>query len=152
MVATANVNKFNANNLVTMYDHDPANSTVATDVAWVDMRDFEGIMINVFASDLTGNGITVFQIIGNAQSDGGGTDSDPIISHAVSSAPDAVGDWLTLECSAEMIRELKTSSTGRLRYVTAKLTADNTADEAVVVYTRYGAKFPRDGLTADTVA
>lgn len=152
MVATANVNKFNANNLVTMYDHDPANSTVATDVAWVDMRDFEGIVINVFASTLSGNGITVFQIIGNSQSNGGGSDSASIISHAVGSPPVAVGDWLTLECSAEMIRELETGLTGELRYVTALLTANNSADEAVVVYTRYGAKFPRDGLTADVVA
>lgn len=152
MVATANVNKFNANNLVTMYDHDPANSTVATDVAWVDMKDFEGIMIAVFASTLSGNGITVFQIIGNSQSNGSGTDSASIISHGVSSPPVAVGDWLTLECSAEMIRELETNSTGQLRYVTALLTANNSADEAVVVYTRYGAKFPRDGLTVDVVA
>ena len=143
--------KMAANLKVNHYDHDPANSTVATDVGWVDMRDFENIMMTTFASALTGVGVTVFQIVANSESNGSGTDAI-IKAHAVGSAPDAVGDWLVLECTAKELAQESTSTTGELRYVSAKLTCANTADEQVVTYIRGGAKRPADGLTVDTVA
>lgn len=143
--------KLTANLKVNHYDHDPANSTVATDVGWVDMRDYETIMITTFASALTGLGVTAFTIQGNSESDGTGTDAE-IKAHAVGSAPDAVGDWLVLECTAKELAQESTSTTGALRYVSAKLTCANAADEQVVTYIRGGAKRAADGLTADTVA
>lgn len=151
MVTTFTSEKFSANNKITMFDHDPANSTVATDVGWVDMRDYDGISMTVFATVFGGNGITVFQIVASSSSSGAGTDGT-VVSHAVGDAPDAQGDWLYLECTAEQIRAQETDSTGELRYVSAKLTAENTADEAVVTYLQWGAKHPQTGLTADVVA
>lgn len=136
---------------VTMYDHDPADSTVATDVAWVDMRDYTHFMAITFASALTGNGVIAFKILANSQADGSGTDAE-IKVHAVGSAPDAVGDYLVLECSAEEIAAASTSTTGQLRYVSANLDCHNAADESVVVYIRSGARFANEDLTADTVA
>jgi len=134
-----------------MYDHDPADSTVATDVAWVDMRDYEHFLCMAFASALTGAGVTAFSIVGNTSSTGAGTDR-VIVSHAVGSAPDAVGDFLHLECSAEQIASVGEANSEDLRYVSAKLTCANAADEAVVYYERALPRFPKANLTADHVA
>lgn len=141
-----------SNHKLYAYDHDPANSTVATDIAWVDMRDFENFAVLLFTSLLGGNGPTVFTIIANAESDGGGTDV-VIKSHAVGSAPDAVGDFLVLECTAkEIAQEAADAGVANVRYVSAKVTCHHTGDEAVVVYMRSGAKRAYDGLTADYVS
>lgn len=142
---------FTARNAVTVYDHDPADSTVATDVAWVDMRDYEEITVIAFASALTGSGVTAFKLLGNSAADGSGTDAE-IKVHAVGSAPDAVGDYLVLSCTAEELKQASTSTTGAIRYVSANLDCNNAADENVVIYIRSKPRFPRTGLTADTVA
>lgn len=143
--------KLFSNLKITMYDHDPADSTVATDVEWVDMRDYENFAVLTFASTLTGAGVTAFSILANSKSDGSGTDVT-IKTHAVGSAPDAVGDYLVLECTAEEIAQEGADNSEELRYVSANLTCANAADENVVVYVRGGAKRACDGLTADTVA
>lgn len=142
---------FLSRNKVTMYDHDPADSTVATDVAWVDMRDFTNFVAIAFASALTGTGVIAFKILGNSQADGSGTDV-VIKTHALGSAPDAVGDYVMLECTAEEIAAASTTASGKLRYVSANLDCNNAADENVVVYIRSGARFPTKDLSADTVA
>lgn len=149
MASVQSVAKFTANNAVTMYDHDP-NSTSATFVGWADLRDYESFLVAAFASALTGNGVTAFSIYAApAASD---TNAQLIVSHAVGSAPDAVGDYLVLECTAEQIATVAASSGYALRYVSAKLTLQNAADENVVVYIRSGAKFPHASLTANVVA
>lgn len=152
MAATTTSEKFVANNQQTMYNHVPA-TTAATDVAWVDMRDYDGITVMAMASTLSGNGVTAFTINANAESDGGGTDA-VVVEHGVASAPVAEGDQLVLECTAEQIREVEIlATTGQLRYVTAILTmGNNSSDEAAVTYTRWGPKHPQTGLTSDTVA
>lgn len=134
-----------------MYDHDPADSTVATDVAWVDLRDYENFLVMVMASALTGLGVTAFKILANAASDGSGTDYE-IKAHAVGSAPDAVGDFLVLECSAEEIAQIGAAAGVNLRYVSANLTCANAADEAVVYYERANPRFAYADLTADHVS
>lgn len=144
--------KLGSNMAVKMYDHDPADSTVATDVDWVDMRDFENFMVKTMASALTGVGVNAFTILANAESDGSGTDIT-VKTHAVGSAPDAVGDQLVLECTAEEIaQEAADAGVANARYVSASLTCANAADENVVVYIRAGCKRAYDGLTADIVA
>lgn len=141
---------FLSNNKVTQYDHDPG-STAAVDIAWVDMKDYSEITISTFASALTGAGCNAFTILANSESNGSGTDAT-VATHAIGSAPDAVGDYLFLSVSAEMIRAVETSSTGQLRYVSASITCANAADEQVVTYIRSEPRFAKDGLTADVVA
>jgi len=145
-VATTATEKIGSTQAVTMYDHDP-DGTAATDVGWVDLRDYESFMVLAFASTLTGAGATAFMILANSESDGSGTDVE-IKAHAVGSAPNAVGDYLVLECTAEEIADAGTS----LRYVSASLTMANSADENVVVYIRANSRHPRTGLTSDTVS
>ena len=126
------------------------NASTAKDMGWVDMRDYDAILITVHAAALTGNGVTVFSIIANADSAGGDTDAT-IKTHAVASAPDAAGDYLVLEASAAEIQGASTSTTGALRYVSAAVTAANAADNIAVTYVRK-AKHSKLNLTADSVA
>src|SRR5712691_755264 len=84
------------------YDFDP-NATSATDVGWVDMRDYTHFGVSLFRS-VGSNTVTSFAILANSASDGSGTDVT-IKSHAIGSAPDAVGDQIFLECTAEEIMQ-----------------------------------------------
>lgn len=143
--------KFVCNNAVAMYDHDP-DTTNATTVGWIDMRDFGEFTVIAMASTLTGAGCDAFSIVADAESDGSGTNVT-IVSHAVGSAPDAVGDYLVLSCTAEQIvQEGEDGSQQALRYVSAVLDMANTADENVVTYIRSKPRFAYDALTADSVA
>lgn len=122
------------------------DATTPKDIAWVDMRDYDSILVTVLAAALTGAGVTVFKILANSASDGSGTDVE-IKAHAVGSAPDAAGDYLVLEATAE---EIGTAGAG-LRYVTANIDAANAADQIAVTYIRRSNR-PQAGLTADVVA
>ena len=131
---------------VTHYDQDGATATNAADVGWVDMKDYDKILVTAFASALTGAGVTAFSILGNTASDGSGSDVT-VVSHAVGSAPDAVADYLVLECNkSEIVAAGET-----LRYVSANVTMANAADENVVTYIRE-AKTAKADNTADVVA
>lgn len=133
---------------VTQYDHDP-DGTGAVDVAWVDMRDYNAILIAFFrtvgTSDLT------FTVLANSASDGSGTDVT-VKTKTISSQPDAVGDYVFEEVTAEEIAQSATDAgeTG-VRYVSANLTLATGTDEGVVTYIRRGIRNYRD-QTADTVA
>jgi hypothetical protein len=123
------------------------DASTAKDIGWVDMRDYGRIMITALAAALTGTGITAFKILANSKSDGSGTDVE-VKAHAVGSAPDAAGDYLVLECSAEEIRSLGAD----LRYVSANIDANNAGDNIAVTYIRAEPRFAQAGLTADHVA
>ena len=143
--------KFFANNKVQMFDHDP-DTTNSTAVEWVDMRDYGEFSVIDMASALTGVGTDAFSIVADAESDGSGTNVT-VVSHAIASAPDAVGDYLVLTVTAEQIvQEGEDNSQTGLRYVSAVIDKANTADESVVTYIRSKPRFAASGLTADTVS
>lgn len=151
MASALSTEKLTAQLACYAFEHDPADSTVATEIGWVDMRDFQHFLALAMSCNLTGTGITAFSIVANAESDGSGTDVI-VKTHAVGTAPDAGGDFLVLECTAEEIAQLAEENSVALRYVTAKVTCNNAADEAAVFYVRGGAKHARSGLTADYTA
>ena len=150
MASSVSTDKLFTTHAIASYDFDP-NSTAATDVAWVDLRDYSNFAVIVMSSALTGNGPAAFKILANPNSDGSGTDVE-VKAHAVGSAPDAVGDYLVLECTAEEIAELASDNSSALRYVSANIAMANAADEAVVTYIRTGARFQYDGMTADYIS
>jgi hypothetical protein len=150
MASSVSTDKLFTTHAIASYDFDP-NSTAATDVAWVDLRDYSNFAVIVMSSALTGNGPAAFKILANPNSDGSGTDVE-VKAHAVGSKPDAVGDYLVLECTAEEIAELASDNSSALRYVSANIAMANAADEAVVTYIRTGARFQYDGMTADYVS
>lgn len=135
-------------NAIRLYDFDP-DATSVTEIAWVDMRDFERFMCTFFRT--IGTAAVTFKIMANSDSAGGNTDVD-IVAHAVGDEPNAVADQIHLECSAEQLGSLSTAATGELRYVTAVVSVATGTDEGAILYLRERARFERDGLTADIVA
>jgi len=131
---------------VTQYDFDP-DSTSATDVAWVDMRDFGKFAFSFFRT--VGTSDVTVQILANSESDGSG--SDVVVKTWTNSAfgdPDAVGDYAFGECSSEELASLGST----LRYVTVNLAFGTGTDEAVVTYIRTDPRWAYDGLTANSIA
>lgn len=147
MASSQSSDKLLSNLKVTHYDFDP-DATTATEIEWVDMRDFENIAVSFFRT--VGTGTLSMTIVANSASDGGGTDvtikADPAL------APDAVGDYIFLECTAEEIAHLAEAAGVEARYVTAVCTFGTGTDEGVVTYIRGGAKRAYDGLTANSIA
>lgn len=143
-VATAS-DKISSNLQVTSYDFDP-NDTAVTEIAWVDMRDSSGIMIQFIRT--IGTGAVTFDLLANTESDGSGTDT-VIKTHAVDSEPNAVGDYIFLEATAD---EIGAGGTGAARYVTARVSVATGTDEGVVSYIRTAGRVHKEGLTADLIA
>ena len=127
-----------------------ADHSSATDVAWVDMRDSLEIVMSTTAVALTGVGVTAFTIVANTNSAGTG-DEEILKTHAVGSAPDALGDTLYLSITAPEIAAASGEDGVKYRYVSAKITAANSSDDTLVIYRRVS-KDPEDGKTADSVA
>lgn len=131
---------------VTHYDFDP-DGTDPVYVAWVDMRDFGTFMASLFHSVGTGN-IDTFKIYASESPTGAGT---PVLVKSATVDPDAVGDYVFLECTAAEIAHLDTANVG-LRYVALAVELASGTDECVITYIRGNPRFPREGLTSDVVA
>lgn len=131
---------------VTHYDFDP-DVTTAVDVAWVDIQDADRILMSFFrtigTSDLT------VQVLGNSASNGSGTD---VVLDTKTNAqfgdPDAVGDYVFYEISADQIVALSESG---CRYVSLNLAFGTGTDEGVVTYIRE-MKTRKASNTANAVA
>lgn len=140
MATITDAQKWLSDNLVTVYDHDP-DGTDATDVGWVDCRDYKTFVVILIRT--IGTGATDgFRILANPESDGSGTDV-VIKTHAVGDEPDAIPDFLVLECDHTEL--------GGARYVSASVETAVDTDEFIVVYVRSNGTSKLD-LTADTVA
>ena len=127
---------------VLQYDFDP-DATSATDIAWVDMKDYSSIMIGFFRT--VGTSALTFKILTNTASDGSGTDVT-IKTVSPAAAPDAVGDQVWYEIDTEDILEA-----GGSRYVSANLAVATGTDEGVVTYILKG-RHKQEDLTGDVVA
>lgn len=136
---------------ITHYDFDP-DGTSATDVAWVDMRDFENFAFS-FLRTIGTSDVTV-TILANAASDGSGTDvTVKSWTNATFGDPDAAFDYAFGECTAEEIaQEAADAGVDNARYVSVNLTFATGTDEAVVTYIRGGCKRCYDGLTSNSIA
>lgn len=144
MASAQNSNHLKSTLAVKSFDFDP-NVTTAVDVGWVDLSGFTAFLVCLFHSVGTGL-VTSFIIQASAAADG----SNPVTvkAHALGTAPDAVGDQVFLECSAEEIAGLGT----HLRYVNANIALATGTDECVVTYVRESSRFSYDGLTADIIS
>lgn len=132
-----------------MYSVDPADLTVPTDVAWVDMNDYDSILVGVMAAKLTGTGLVAsgFKLLGNSAANGSGSDVT-LKTHAIGTAADADGDTVWLEITKQEIVAL---SENGARYVSANVDCANAADELAVTYIRR-AKTQKAGNTADYIS
>ena len=139
--------KLLANLAITHYDFDPG-ATTATDIGWVDMRDFDNFACSFFRT--VGTAATTFKIIGNSASNGSGTDVT-IKTHSIGSEPDATGDYIFLECTGAEIAQEGSDAGETVRYLSASVSVATNSDEGVVTYVRGGGR-AYDGLSSDTVA
>lgn len=157
MASSLSTEKLFSELLIQPWDHDPdsTNATIVTPDAGttkrvVDMRDYLHFGVVAMTSRLTGSGITKLEIIACDSSDG--TGNVTVVKDSGTVAADAVGDYVALECSAEEIKQLSEAAGATLRYVAARLTMQNAADEAVVTYVRGCSRWERSGLTATTIS
>ena len=125
------------------YDFDPGGTSLV-DVKWIDIEDpcFTHFAMGFIRT--IGTSATVFKIIGNTVGDGSGTDI-VLATHAVGSEPDAVGDNLWLEASADM------AAGDSIKAISAQVSVATGTDEAVVVYV-FRSQQPKTGRTADIIA
>jgi len=151
--------KLFGNTKILMFDHDPGGTSATvvtpdggTTKQFVDMQEFEGFAVAAMPSTLTGAGITLLEIVGNTLLDGSGTTVQITTSGAV--VGDAVGDLIVQECSVDMLKKegLDQGTPVDLRFAGGRLTMANAADEAVVTYIQYGARYPQKDLTANVIA
>lgn len=154
MVSIQDSQKFRFDNKMELWDHDPA-STAATVVTpdggttqrWFKMSDFGGFTVAAMASTLTGAGITKLEIV--AADDALGTNLT-VIKDSGTVAVAAVGDWVIEECQAEEVAQESATAGVNLKYVAGRITMANAADEAVVTYVGFEARFEQDNLTPKT--
>jgi len=149
MASAQSVEHLTARHKITLYDFDP-DATSLTDIAWVDMRDFEHFLVGFFRT--VGTSALVFNIIANSASDGSGTDITIATKTLTSVQPDAVGDYTFLEVTSQQIAEVAAANPGSARYVTANMSLATNTDEGVVLYVRSKPRFAYTGLTADSIA
>jgi hypothetical protein len=143
MASAVETNKLRSTLSQRTYLHDPADATVATKIAWVDLGMFENFMATVM---VIAGAIVTFKLFASAAEDG----SNPVEVkvHATPTTADAAGDVLVLECSAE---ELPALGAG-LRYVSAEVDMGTNTNTAAVTYTRANPRFATGGLTADVIS
>lgn len=141
---------------VANYDHDPDGTSAAvvtpdagTTERWVDMQNYTKFGVVAMSSTLTGAGITKLEIV--AADDTSGTNIT-VVTDSGTVAADAVGDYVVEQCNSDQISQLSAASGYDLRYVAARLTVANAADEAVVTYIRGGALHSQQDMTADTIS
>jgi hypothetical protein len=157
MASPQDSKKFVLKNSVQHWDHDPDGTCAVavtpdagTTERWVDMRDFEEFYVSAMSTALTGNGISLLEIVASDSSDGSTNVTQIKTSGAV--VCDAVGDWVQESCTAEEIAQESSDQgvgTPGLRYVAGRITVANSADEAAVTYVRC-ANRAYDDLTPET--
>ena len=137
-------NKTLTQNAITFYDFDP-NATTATDVAWVDMRDYTGLTVMYYKTVGTG---TLTSLIVQTSATDDGANPSTVATKTISDDPNAVGDYVFFEIDSADIAQALDGG----RYVSATIALATSTDEAIVTYIRTGARFASDGESADTVA
>jgi hypothetical protein len=125
-------------------------TTNATAVEWIDMLGYGTVNFQAVLFTKVGLGITAMAIHGSAASNG--ATPTVIKSHAVGSAPDALGDYLNLEVSQADIANVSGQAELSLRYIALVLTLANAGDKVSVATTRINCENEADGLTADYVS
>lgn len=149
MASPVVIDKIAANLAVTSYVHAPGVTT-PVDVAWVDMQMFEHFLAEYVRTVGTGD-LDQFNIIANNDAAGGGTDV-VIVSKTFAGQPDAPGNYVFLECTAQQIAaEGAKVGIEDLRYVTAQIELAVGTDDGVVNYIRQPGRFHHQGLSQDSV-
>lgn len=120
---------------------DPSNS--AAGIALGTYRKF----LAQYRTSVGTGGITVFTMGG--ATDSAGTGYVAAVAHALGSNPDAVGDWVTIECTDEQIREVLPTATHVCVVANLVTGTDEGAVTFIMADPLYG---PTAGLTGDRIS
>lgn len=123
----------------------PAN-TNPVEVKWVDLQDFDGLMVGVLRT--AGAGDLTISIKGSSKADG--SDSQTIVSKVFDAGqPYSINDLVFLEMSQNDVLKI-----GEVyRYFSAVISSsDGAGDECAVFYLKGKPLHMREGLTSDIVA
>lgn len=156
MASTQASKKIFANQVIQMWDHDPAVNTAVivspdggTTIRTVDMRDCNQFAVIAMTTILGGAGINLLEIIASETVN---MASAVVVKTSGAVVADAMGDYVVEECTAAEVGALGTANSKDLRFVAGRITTDNAGDEAVVTYVQNRVRFAQDGLTVDTIA
>jgi len=133
---------------VLQYDFDP-DATTATDIGWVDMRDYHNILVTFFRTVGTSN--LTLTILANTASDGSGDEATIVSKTFTAGQPNAVGDYVFLEALASQVAQQGSEDGKAYRYVSANCTFATGTDEGVVSYI-LKPRYPRADLSADYIS
>ena len=125
------VKKLTTDLYVKGYDVDP-DATSLTDVGWIDMSLYKGILASFFRT--VGTSTVVFKMIVSTTGDGAGTEATLKTHAQADGAPDAVGDQLFLEASQAEIASQSTADGEAYRWLSVQVSFATGTDEAVVTY------------------
>jgi hypothetical protein len=152
MASAVTTQKLGARNAIEALAHVPASASATvvtpdsgTTKYWRDMRDFEWFFFAAANHTLTGNGITLLEIV--AATDNAGTGIVVIASSGTLSGT-GVGNGGCLEIQAAQLREVGGSTA--LRYVAGRITVANSSDKCAVTYVRGYAKAVQQNLSPAT--
>lgn len=143
---TASYDKLKSSLFVRTYADDPADATVARQIAWVPMgRNFLAL-----ATLISGTGILTFKIY--AAEDSSGTNPTLVKAHADPTVADAASDQVHLEVSAEEVHAALATAT----HVSVQMDNDVNTDINAVTYVVEGAgnggRFSYKDITGDVIA
>lgn len=153
MAYTANRLKAQSSRRMVDFDPDTASETIVTlnPAASEKCIALSRIGAQAFLAGLVhtvGTGtITGFKIF-TSEDAAGVTNATTVVSHAIASNPDAVGDVLWLEATAEQIK----AALATAAYVGVKITLTTSTDECIVFFEEAESRFKYDTLTADYVS
>lgn len=119
-----------------------AGSPTAPFITIAEFRRFAAI----YMTSVGVGGITAFSIM--AATSAAGANAAAVVSHALGSNPDAPGDFVTLECTVEQIREVLAAAT----HVGVLVNLVTSTDEGVLTFIRSEPTYPRNALTADYIS
>jgi len=153
MAATKDSNSLRANShrVMTDFDPDATGGTIvdldkATGGEGLPIENYRRFIAGLFRSVGTGS-VTEFAIVADTDDDLATTPT-VVVTHAIGSAPNAVGDTIWLECDAEDIKEVLAAAT----HVGVRINLVTATDECVVFFERADPYYPVRGLTADYIS
>lgn len=147
MAVSTDFQKLRSALYVKPFDFDP-DATSATDVGWIDARDYSSILF--LFTRTVGTSATTMNILGNTAADGSGTDVT-VKAVTISSEPNAFLDLKVAEVTAEEIATAGAAAGVALRGVSLSVAFATGTDEAIVHYVGLGERQFRN-QTADIIA
>lgn len=130
-----------------MFDFDP-DATTATAVSWQPMENFQ----NFLAMFMRTIGTSTATLTINAATGSSGTDSAVIATKTFTAGqPDAVGDYVYLEISAEDVAQKASDNSKNYTHVSAVISFETNTDEAAVTYVFTGGRYSNGNGTSDHI-